>query len=161
MNNHIGTVLEVLKDIANDNGWNYSHGTITEKGFKNVTVYPLLHAAIQGVTLDKQTADVTINVGLVDVVNTLATENEQDNLVNKYNDIGYTDNENYAHILQDLYVKFGISLRKYNELRFSEIQIQMPVSMDSIIEEDKQVLAGWNISLTVEVQSTWVTDGNC
>ena len=109
-NNHIGTAFEVMKDIADLEGWNYSHGTLTEFDFKAFLVFPLMHCSIQSVALTDQVATIQMNVMVADRVNFLKTENEQENLITEYSQYGYTENQNYANILQDLYVRFSKGL---------------------------------------------------
>jgi hypothetical protein len=106
-NNHIGTAFELMKDIATEEGWNYSHGTLTELDFKAFLVFPLMHCSIQSVALTDQVATIQMNVMVADRVNFLKTENEQENLITEYSEYGYTENQNYGHILQDLYVRFS------------------------------------------------------
>jgi hypothetical protein len=109
-NNHIGTAFELMKDIATEEGWNYSHGTLTELDFKAFLVFPLMHCSIQSVALTDQVATIQMNVMVADRVNFLKTENEQENLITEYSEYGYTENQNYGHILQDLYVRFSKGL---------------------------------------------------
>ena len=77
-NNHIGTAFELMKDIATEEGWNYSHGTLTELDFKAFLVFPLMHCSIQSVALTDQVATIQMNVMVADRVNFLKTENEQE-----------------------------------------------------------------------------------
>jgi len=79
-------------------------------------------------------------------------------LVTLYSEIGYTENSNYAHILNQLYVKFTLKLREkilqYNE----DWNVTLPVTMTPFIEADKDVLAGHTISMVCEIRSPWVID---
>lgn len=160
-NNHIGTAFEVVKDIATQLGWNYSHGQLTDMGLKAITVYPLCHATIQSVSLTDQTATISMNLAIADVVNFLKTENEDQTLRNTYAEIGYTDNQNYAHILQNLYVAFTRELWAYEQTYFNQIQFQRPISFVPFIEGDNDVLAGYTIGLSITLINPWVTDGDC
>jgi hypothetical protein len=102
MNNNIGTAFAIVQEIAEELGWNYSHGNLTEMGFKAVTVYPLTHLTIQTVQLNDYVSTIQMNVIIADIVNFLKGENEQESLITLYSEQGYTENQNYAHILQDL-----------------------------------------------------------
>ena len=127
INNHIGTAFKVFKDIATDEGWNYSHGTLTELDFKAFTVFPLMHCSIQSVSLTDQIASIQMNIMIADRVNFLKGENGQLNLITVYDQYGYTENENYAHILQEMYVQMSKGLWKLEQDYFSQIQFQRPI----------------------------------
>jgi len=160
-NNHIGTAFEIVKDIAGTLGYNYSHGTLTEASLKSITIYPLVHATIQSVSLTDQTATIGMNVVIADVVNFLKTENEDQVLRDTYAEIGYTENQNYAHVLQNLYVAFTRELWAYEQQYFNQIQFQRPIAFTPFIEGDNDVLAGYNVSLSINLINPWVTDGDC
>ena len=160
-NNHIGTAFEIIKDIATQLGWNYSHGQLTDMGLKAITVYPLCHATIQSVSVTDQTATIGMNVAIADVVNYLKTENEDQTLRTTYAEIGYTENQNYAHILQNLYVAFSQKLYAKEKEYFSQIQWIRPIAFTPFTEGGQDVLTGYNVSITIELQNPWVTDGTC
>jgi hypothetical protein len=107
-----------------------------------VNVYPLQHCTIQSITVQEQIATYSINIIIADLVNFLKTENEQLNLVTLYSELGYTENSNYAHVLQDLYVKFNLKLRE-KRMQFAEdVNLVYPVTFNPFIEADSDVLAG-------------------
>lgn len=160
-NNHIGTAFEVMKDIADLEGWNYSHGTLTEFDFKAFLVFPLMHCSIQSVALTDQVATIQMNVMVADRVNFLKTENEQENLITEYSQYGYTENQNYANILQDLYVRFSKGLWRTEQDYFNQIQYIRPITFQPFVETLDSVLAGHNISVSIELINPWVTDGDC
>jgi len=155
---NIGGLFAILKEIADELGWNYSHGNLSEVGFRAVQVYPLQHVTIQSITVADQISTVTLNVVIADIVNFLKGENETMDLVTLYSEIGYTENSNYAHILNELYVKFTLKLREkilqYNE----DWNVTLPITMTPFIEADKDVLAGHTISMVCEIRSSWVID---
>jgi hypothetical protein len=78
---NLGGIFAILKEIADELGWNYSHGNMTEMSLKAVNVYPLQHCTIQSITVQEQIATYSINIIIADLVNFLKTENEQLNLV--------------------------------------------------------------------------------
>lgn len=160
-NNHIGTAFEVMKDIADLEGWNYSHGTLTEFDFKAFLVFPLMHCSIQSVALTDQVATIQMNVMVADRVNFLKTENEQENLITEYSQYGYTENQNYANILQDLYVRFSKGLWRTEQDYFNQIQYIRPITFQPFVETLDLVLAGYQISVGIELINPWVTDGDC
>ena len=158
MRNNIGTIFEIVKEISDELGWNYSHGNLTEAGLKSITVYPLVHLSLQQVQLDDYVSQVQFNCIIADQVNYLKTENESLDLVDVYAVQGFTENQNYAHILQDLYVKFALKLREKEMQYNSDISIVKPTTFTPFIEADKDVLAGYNIALNVNITSPSVTD---
>jgi hypothetical protein len=160
-NNHIGTAFEVMKDIADLEGWNYSHGTLTEFDFKAFLVFPLMHCSIQSVALTDQVATIQMNVMVADRVNFLKTENEQENLITEYSQYGYTENQNYANILQDLYVRFSKGLWRTEQDYFNQIQYIRPITFQPFVETLDSVLAGYQITVGIELINPWVTDGDC
>lgn len=160
-NNHIGTAFSVIKNMADDLGWNYSHGQLTEMGMKAIQVYPMLHLTIQSVSMVDQTATIQINVVIADIMNFLKGENESDVLRTTYEKYGYTENQNYAHILQNLYVAFCRKIFEYEQTYFSQIQFQRPINFAPFVEGDTDVLAGYNVTLNIDVINPWVTDGDC
>jgi hypothetical protein len=160
-NNHIGTAFEVMKDIADLEGWNYSHGTLTEFDFKAFLVFPLMHCSIQSVALTDQVATIQMNIMVADRVNFLKTENEQENLITEYSQYGYTENQNYANILQDLYVRFSKGLWRTEQDYFNQIQYIRPITFQPFVETLDSVLAGYQITVGIELINPWVTDGDC
>ena len=158
MRNNIGTIFEIVKEISDELGWNYSHGNLTEAGLKSITVYPLVHLSLQQVQLDDYVSQVQFNCIIADQVNYLKTENESLDLVDVYAVQGFTENQNYAHILQDLYMKFALKLREKEMQYNSDISIVKPTTFTPFIEADKDVLAGYNIALNVNITSPSVTD---
>ena len=108
--NHLGTAFKVFKTVASNLGWNYSHGERTQAALKKYTTYPLLHVTPGVLQLGLQQGKVAFEVVIADLTNTLSTENEGLDLAATAQDIGYTENENYPHILQELYVNFALEL---------------------------------------------------
>lgn len=150
--------FKIIKEISEELGWNYSHGNLSEHGLKSVTVYPLTHTALQSVSLDDQISTVQLSITIADIVNFIKTENEQLDLVDVYSVQGYTENENYANILQDLYMKFSLKLRE-KEMQYNDIiYLQKPIAFTPFIQADKDVLSGFNITLNVDLISPSVTD---
>ena len=160
-NNHIGTAFEVMKDIADLEGWNYSHGTLSEFDFKAFLVFPLMHCSIQSVALTDQVATIQMNIMVADRVNFLKTENEQENLITEYSQYGYTENQNYANILQDLYVRFSKGLWRTEQDYYNQIQYIRPITFQPFVETLDSVLAGYQITVGIELINPWVTDGDC
>lgn len=160
-NNHIGTAFQIFKEIADELGWNYSHGTLDEHSLKAITVYPLLHVTMQNASLTDVTEQFNFNVLIADITNYLKGENEQQDLVDVYSEIGYTENQNYAHILQNLYVEFSRLLYAKEKEYYSQIQWIRPIAFTPFTEGGQDVLTGYNVSITIELQNPWVTDGTC
>lgn len=160
-NNHIGTAFQIFKEIADELGWNYSHGTLDEHSLKAITVYPLLHVTMQNASLTDVTEQFNFNILIADITNYLKGENEQQDLVDTYEEYGYTENQNYAHILQNLYVAFAQKLYAKEKEYFSQVQWIRPIAFTPFTEGGQDVLTGYNVSITIELQNPWVTDGTC
>lgn len=160
-NNHIGTAFQIFKEIADELGWNYSHGTLDEHSLKAITVYPLLHVTMQTASLTDVTEQFNFNILIADITNYLKGENEQQDLVDVYSEIGYTENQNYAHILQNLYVEFSRLVYAKEKEYYSQIQWIRPIAFTPFTEGGQDVLTGYNVSITIELQNPWVTDGTC
>lgn len=159
--NHLGQAFEFLKLIAEDCGFNYSHGNLTESPQKNAIVYPLLHANVSSISVSDRTASVSMNVGIMDRVSFLKTEDQALNPEIVYSKIGYTENQNYAHVLQDLYVKFLIALDRVKYQNYAIIQPMMPINFTPFIETENEIVAGHSIMLTLVIDNPFVTDGRC
>lgn len=160
-NNHIGTAFQLFKEIADELEWNYSHGTLDEHSLKAITVYPLLHVTMQTASLTDVTEQFNFNILIADITNYLKGENEQQDLVDTYEEYGYTENQNYAHILQNLYVAFAQKLYAKEKEYFSQVQWIRPIGFTPFTEGGQDVLTGYNVSITIELQNPWVTDGTC
>jgi len=160
-NNHIGTAFQIFKEIADELGWNYSHGTLDEHSLKAITVYPLLHVTMQNASLTDVTEQFNFNILIADITNYLKGENEQQDLVDTYEEYGYTENQNYAHILQNLYVAFSQKLYAKEKEYFSQVQWIRPIAFTPFTEGGQDVLTGYNVLITIELQNPWVTDGTC
>lgn len=160
-NNHIGSAFQVFKEIADELGWNYSHGTLDEHSLKSVTVYPLLHVTMQSASIQDVTEQFQFNILIADITNYLKTENEQQDLVDTYSEIGYTENQNYAHILQNLYVAFNNKIYGKEKEYYSQLQWIRPITFTPFVEGSGDVLTGYNISIGMTMINSWVTDGTC
>lgn len=159
--NHIGQSFQFIKNIADECGWNYSHGTLTERPFKNAVIFPLVHCNIGNVSVSDSTATIQMNVAIMDRVSFLKTEDRGLNEETLYDKIGYTENQNYAHILQELYVKFLVGLYRQKITNYNEIQIVNPISFTPFIETDESVVAGHQVTLNMTIFNPFVTDGRC
>jgi hypothetical protein len=120
-----------------------------------------MHCSIQSVSLTDQIASIQMNIMIADRVNFLKGENGQLNLITVYNQYGYTENENYAHILQEMYVQMSKGLWKLEQDYFSQIQFQRPIVFNPFVETMDSVLAGYQIQVTIDLINPWVTDGDC
>jgi hypothetical protein len=120
-----------------------------------------MHCSIQSVALVDQVATVQMNVMVADRVNFLKTENEQKNLITEYSEYGYTENQNYGNILQDLYVRFAKGLWKTEQDYFSQLQYVRPINFQPFVETMDTVLAGYQITVGMTIINPWVTDGDC
>jgi hypothetical protein len=159
--NHIGTALAFCKDVATEIGARYSHGNITEMNMRSMLVYPYMHTNVGQVSLGSPMATVQVNIMIADRVNTITTENQGLNQETLYSEIGYTENNNYAMVLQQLYVDFAIAVKKYEELYYNALEIQRPIQFTAFEETYDDVIAGFTITLNIDVANPIVTDGYC
>jgi hypothetical protein len=91
----------------------------------------------------------------------MSTENQGDNLPTLYSQIGYTENSNYAQILQSLYFDFVTELRKQEQILYNNLQYTRPFDMTPFIETMSDVLAGYTVNLDLTITNPLVTDGFC
>jgi hypothetical protein len=150
--------FKIIKEIADELGWNYSHGNLTETPFRSNIVYPMLHNTIQAIQLNEQTSQIQLNIIIADVVNYLKTENETMDLSDVYSELGYTENQNYINILNQLYMNFALKIREKKLQYNQDISFEFPIQMTPFIEADKDVLAGYNITLNINQLSPYITD---
>jgi hypothetical protein len=52
-------------------------------------------------------------------------------------------------------------LWKLEQDYFSQIQFQRPIVFNPFVETMDSVLAGYQISVTIDLINPWVTDGDC
>lgn len=158
INNHIGTALQIFKEIADELGYNYSHGNLTEKTLKAVNVYPYQHVTIQNISLSDSVATMQFNISICDILNFLKGENEDLDLETLYSKIGYTENTNYSSVVQNLYVQFALKLRQKEQQYYSQFRYQRPIMFTPFIENTSDVTAGFDIQITFDIISPFVTD---
>lgn len=157
-NNHIGTAIQIFKEIADELGYNFSHGNLTEKTLKAVNVYPYQHCTIQTISLSDSVSTMTWNISICDILNFLKTENENDDLEVLYDKIGYTENSNYSSVIQNLYVQFCLKLRAKEMEYYGQFKYQRPLQLTPFIETTSDVTAGFDIAITFDIVSPFVTD---
>jgi len=159
--NHIGTAISFMQDVANEMNARFSHGSITGIDNSSMLVYPYIHINIGSVSVDKQTAQIQINIVVGDRVNTIVNDNAGINEGTLYTQYGYTENNNYGFVLQEMYVRFVMAIQKYEQLYFNELQIQRPFDMQSFIEEYDDVTAGYVVTLNLTCINPLVDNQAC
>jgi hypothetical protein len=159
--NHIGTVVKFCNDIADDMNARYSHGNITEMNFRSMLVYPYVHANIGSVSIGDSVTLIQVNLMICDRVNVITTENQGLNQSDLYSQVGYTENNNYAMVLQQLYGDFAIALKKYEMQYYNVLSVTRPVSLTPFEESYDDVVAGYTITLQLTLMNPIVTDGYC
>jgi hypothetical protein len=131
---------------------------MTETSFKAVNVYPLQHVTINNITVQEQIETYSVNIIIADLVNFLKTENEGLNPVVLYSEIGYPENTNYAHVLQELYVLFNLKVREKRLQYAEDVNIVYPLTFNPFIDAEADVLAVYTITLTIEGKAPTVID---
>jgi len=159
--NHIGTIVMLFKSIANEMGARFSHGNITETNKHAMLVYPYMHINIDNVAVGEVLSNVSVNIDISDRVNIITSENQGLDESTLYSEIGYTENNNYAMVLQELYATFVIAFKKYEMQYFNSLSIQKPYTLQSYIEQESDVLAGYTATFNIEIVNPIVTDGFC
>ena len=159
--NHIGTIVLLFKSIADEMGARFSHGNITETNKHSMLVYPYLHINIDNIAIGDVLSNVSVNIDLSDRVNIITSENQGLDESVLYSEVGYTENNNYAMVLQQLYTGFVIAFKKYEMQYFNDLTIQKPFSLQSYAEQENDVLAGFTATLNIEIVNPIVTDGFC
>jgi hypothetical protein len=106
-------------------------------------------------------SNVSVVIDLSDRVNVITSENQGLDESVLYSEIGYTENNNYAMVLQQLYGDFVIAFKKYEMQYFNSLSIQKPFQLQSYIEQETDVLAGFTATLNIEIVNPIVTDGFC
>ncbi len=159
--NHIGTIVMLFKSIASEMGARFSHGNITETNKHSMLVYPYIHINIDAIAVGEVLSNVSVNIDISDRVNIISTENQGLDESVLYSEIGYTENNNYAMVLQQLYADFVIAFKKYEMQYFNSLSIQKPFNLQSYIEQENDVLAGFTSTFNIEIVNPIVTDGFC
>lgn len=151
----------LFKSIANEMGARFSHGNITETNKHAMLVYPYMHINIDNVAVGEVLSNVSVNIDISDRVNIITSENQGLDESTLYSEIGYTENNNYAMVLQELYSTFVIAFKKYEMQYFNSLSIQKPYTLQSYIEQESDVLAGYTATFNIEIVNPIVTDGFC
>lgn len=159
--NHIGTAFHVVRTIANNLGWQYTHGNLSDFDFKQFSVFPLCHNTINAVNVQENVASVNLTLTIADRVYFPKSEMSAVDKSDYLSDYGYTENANYAQILQSLYVDFISELRKQEQLFYNNLNYTRPVGMIPFVETLDSVLAGWSVTLEFTITNPLVTDGFC
>jgi len=159
--NHIGTIIKLFQDIAGEMNARFSHGNQTETNKHSMLVYPYIHINIDSIAVGEVLSNVSVNMDLSDRVNVITNENQGLDESVLYSAIGYTENNNYAMVLQQLYADFSIAFKKYEMQYFNSISIQKPFNLTSYIETESDVLAGFTTTFNIEIVNPIVTDGFC
>lgn len=159
--NHIGTAYWFLKTVAENIGANYAHGEFSDEVVLAQKIYPFMHIAPVSVIVSERTTQVTFNIALRDQMTLNTTENEGLSLATIYAQSGYTNDENYAQILQSLYVDFVREIAALEMDHFNNVNVQRPFSMLPVIDSGSDVIAGYDITVTLTIRGVLTIDGRC
>ena len=91
----------------------------------------------------------------------LKTENDGLTESTVYDKIGYTENQNYSHVMQEVYVRFMTALHYVKEDAYNEAYCNDPINFTAFIEAEEHVVAGYSLTLNLTVENPFVTDGRC
>jgi hypothetical protein len=159
--NHIGTGNYFFKSVASRLGAQYSHGTLTEFDFKAITVFPLLHIAISRIDMNESTAVITYSIMIAD--QNIRYSNDFQGMANAttFEQIGYTEDENYAFVLQELYVRIIKELTYMEQEMYNNLNLQRPYTLTPFIKDTDSVLTGFMGDISIVIRNPIVTDGWC
>lgn len=159
--NNIGSILMLFKEVASEMGARYSHGNITETDMRSMLVYPYIHINIGNAIIGDVLTTYSVNIMIADRVNIITTDNQGLDQGVLYSEYGYTENNNYAFVLQNLLNGFIIAMRKKQILYYNSLFVQVPYQLEPFEETYEDVLAGFTGSISIDVVSPLVTDGIC
>ena len=159
--NHIGTGNYFWKAVADRMGAQYSHGTLTEFDFKAITVFPLLHIAISRIDLNESTAVLTYSIMIAD--QNMRYSNDFQGMANSttFEEVGYTEDENYAFVLQEMYVRLIREISYMEQDMYNNLNIQRPYTLTPFIKDTDSVLTGFTADISLNIINPIVTDGWC
>lgn len=159
--NHIGTAFYFVQQIASNLDYRYTHGNLSEFDFKTFSVFPLCHLTLDTVSVQETTSEIGLTITLADRVTFLKTTNQGEDLSTLYSAYGYTENSNYAFILQQLYVDWVTEVKKQEMSMYNNLTFAKPMTMVPFVETLDTVLAGYTITLNLTITNPLVTDGFC
>jgi hypothetical protein len=158
--NSIGTIIKLFNEVAELIGARFSHGVESETDKRAMLVYPYIHINIANISVAEPLCTISVNVMIADRVNITTTENQSKDEGVVYSESGYTENENYAFVLQELYTKYVIAFKKKSMEYYNAMEIQ-PYSLEAFEDAQTDKVAGFNASISIMVVSPIVTDGWC
>jgi hypothetical protein len=159
--NHIGTGNYFWKTIAASLNAQYSHGSLTEFDFKSVTVFPLLHITLTRVDVNDSTSVLSYQIFFGDQNIKYSNDYQGQDLTNVNSQIGYTENNNYAFILQELYIRLVRAIKSQEMAMYTNLNINRPFTMNPFAESMDAVLTGFTLDISLTIINPIVTDGWC
>jgi|LakMenEpi03Aug12_release.lakeMendotaPanAssembly.Ray.scaffolds.fasta_scaffold22386_2 hypothetical protein len=159
--NHIGTGNYFWKTIAASLDAQYSHGSLTEFDFKSVTVFPLLHITLVRIDVDEAITTLSYQVMFGDQNISYSTDFQGKNLVDVFASAGYTEDNNYAFIIQELYVRLVKAIRSQEMAMYTNLNVVRPFTMNPFADSFDAVLSGFTLDINLTIINPIVTDGWC
>jgi hypothetical protein len=159
--NHIGTGNYFWKAIASSLNSQYSHGSLTEFDFKSVTVFPLLHVTLTRIDVNDSTSVLSYQIFFADQNIQYSNDFQGQNLVDVNSLSGFTENNNYAFILQELYIRLVKAIKAQEMAMYTNLNINRPFAMNPFLESMDAVLTGFTLDISLTIINPIVTDGFC
>jgi hypothetical protein len=159
--NHIGTGNYFWREVADRIKAQYSHGTMTEFDFKAITVFPLLHIAISRIDISESTSTLTYSIMIAD--QNMRYSNDFQGMANAttFSEVGYTEDENYVFVLQELYVRILKEIAYMEKQMYNSLNISRPFTLTPFIKDTDSILTGFTGEISLTILNPIVTDGWC
>ena len=158
--NHIGTDNYFWRQVASRMKAQYSHGSLTEKDFKAIAVYPLLHTTINSIQAE-QTATMQFTIMIADQNINYSNDFQGLDQSEVFQEYGYTENANYAFVLQEMYIRLTKEMEYQEQQMFNSLQIQKPYTLTPMVEDLDAILTGFTADVSLDIINPIVTDGWC
>jgi hypothetical protein len=159
--NHIGTGNYFFRQVAQRMNAQFSHGTLTEFDFKTITVFPLLHISLSRVDVGQSLTTLTYTIMIADQNSRITNDFQGLSLEDVYKEYGYSENFNYAYVLQEMYIRIVKEMTYVEQQMFNNLQINRPFAMTPFMQDLDSVLTGYTIDVSLDVLNPIVTDGWC
>jgi hypothetical protein len=159
--NHIGTANYFWKQVAGEIKAQYSHGGLTEFDFKAITVFPLLHISISQIDVTENTANLSYTILVADQNVRYSNDFQGVEPQTTFQQIGYTEDENYAFVLQEIYIRLIKAITKIEKAMFNSVNINRPFTLIPFIKDTDSILTGFTFQISMNIFNPIVTDGWC
>jgi len=146
MKNTYYTIVELIKTSLTAKGFKVvTYGNTIDIDLDRQTIYPYAHVIPSTANMESQVTNIDFEVIGCDLVDFSKAEVTND----------YLGNTNIQDVHQDILAR----LQSFYKVMDATEYVFSNASFDSFTERFKNVLAGWTLSFTVEIQN--LDDGRC